>query len=173
MWSKAKTGLFNPQSREEQACFYILQRKNSRRLSQKRVELAFSFIQTWKINCGRYCGHGHYWRGRLTEKVWKTAKNKRKKHRKRLFSMLFLVWVTRLELAASTTPNWKKLEIFPVIVDYFTLSSAILRYCALFEWYRRAWKMYIWCIVLPCMHQNYVSKNYVLHVFVMLRILIL
>ena len=24
MWSKAKTGLFKPKSREEQACFYIL-----------------------------------------------------------------------------------------------------------------------------------------------------
>ena len=34
---------------------------------------------------------------------------------------------------ATTQTNWKKPEIFPVIVDYFTLSSAILRYCALFE----------------------------------------
>ena len=44
-----------------------------------------------------------------------------------------MVQVTTLELAASTTPNWKNLEIFPVIVDYFTLSSAICRFYGLFK----------------------------------------
>ena len=33
--------------------------------------------------------------------------------------------MTRLELAASTTPNWKNLEIFPVIVDYFMLAYTV------------------------------------------------
>ena len=57
--------------------------------------------------------------------------------------LCFLVWVTRLELAASTTPNWKNMEISPAIVDYSMLSSAICRFYGLFKRYRRASKMYI------------------------------
>ena len=43
----------------------------------------------------------------------------------------YLVWVTRFELAASTTPELEKSGIFPVIVDYFTLSSGICRFCGI------------------------------------------
>ena len=80
-------------------------------------------------------------------------------------SSVYLVRVTILELAASTTTIWKIMEIFLIIVDYFTLSSAICRFYGLFKRYRRALKMYIWCIVFLGMHQNYALKNYVLHEF--------
>ena len=53
----------------------------------------------------------------------------------------------RLELAASTTPKWKNLVIFAVIVDYFMISSAIYGFCGLFSGYRHAPKMYIEFIV--------------------------
>jgi len=74
-------------------------------------------------------------------------------------SPVFLVWVTRLELAASTTPTGflgsedrRKTSFFRQNHHFFSLFCTLLAfivYCT----------KCIWCIILTGMYQNYVPKN--------------